>query len=138
MPDEMRRAFEGAVGADNVRDGGASYGVDGLLPSLVVTPPDIDRLSRTMAAAHEHKTAVAPRGGGTRMDLGNPPERLDVVVDLSGLDAVVQHNPADLTVTVQSGMTLGSLQRILGDQGQFLAIDPPLPDQATVGGTLAS
>ena len=138
MPDEIRRAFEDAVGLDNVRDGCASYEVDGLRPSLVVFPHDIDHLSRAMAAAHEHETAVAPRGGGTRMDLGNPPERLDVVIDVSGLNGVIQHNPADLTVTVQSGMTLGSLRRVLGDQGQFLAIDPPLPEQATVGGTLAS
>ena len=138
MPDEMRQAFEGAVGADNVRDGDAAYGVDGLQPRLVVTPPDIDRLSRTMAAAHEHETAVAPRGGGTRLDLGNPPERLDVVVDVSGLDRVVQHNPADLTATVEAGMTIDSLRHILGEQVQFLAIDPPLPDRATVGGTLAA
>ena len=138
MPDEMRQAFEGAVGADNVRDGGASYGVDGLHPSLVVTPPDIDHLSRAMAAAHEHETAVAPRGGGTRVDLGNPPERLDVVVDVSGLDRVVQHNPADLTATVEAGMTMDSLRNILGEQGQFLPIDSPLPDRATIGGTLAA
>src|SRR5262249_31484822 len=45
---------------------------------------------------------------------------------------------ADLTVTVEAGMPLSELQRILGEQGQFLALDPPLQDGATIGGVIAT
>ena len=72
------------------------------------------------------------------MEVGRPPERLDAVVEVSHLDAIVEHNPADLTVTAQAGIIVAGLQRVLGEEGQFLAIDPPLPDRATIGGTLAS
>ena len=59
-------------------------------------------------------------------------------MEVSRLDNVIEYNPADLTVTTQAGITVGSLRRVLEKKAQFLAIDPPLPDRATIGGTLAS
>ena len=137
-PGDIRQAFADAVGAESVTLDIDGYSVDGLAPSLVVRPSDIHQLSRAMAVASERRLAVAPHGGGTRMEVGNPPERLDAVVEVSRLDAVVEHNPADLTVTTQAGITVGSLRKVLEKEGQLLAIDPPLPDRATIGGTLAS
>ena len=67
-----------------------------------------------------------------------PPLRLDVVVDTTGLDRVVEYEPADLTVTVEAGMRMAELQRILGEQGQFLALDPPAAEGATIGGLIAT
>ena len=134
----LLQAFKEAVGEEHVNGNVDGYAVDGFEPGLVVRPPDLDHLTRVMATATEHRAAVAPRGGGTRVDIGNPPERLDAVVDVSNLNEIVQHNPADLTVTVQAGMTLAILRHVLGDQGQFIAIDAPQPERATIGGTLAS
>ena len=116
----------------------AAHLVDGVNARSVAYPSTVDELSRVLQAASQQDMAVAPWGGGTRVALGNAPERLDVVVDLSSLDRVVDHNPADLTTTVQAGMAVGSLQEVLGQHGQFLALDPPLPHRATVGGTLAA
>ncbi len=127
-----------AVGAECVSSHVAGHSVDGALPSAVVFPESVQQLGQAMAAAWKHGLAVAPWGGGTRMALGNPIKRLDVVVDLSRLCRVIQHNPADLTVTVEAGITLSRLQETLAEHGQFLALDPPLPHRATVGGTLAA
>ncbi len=137
-PGDIQQAFADAVGAENVTLDVDGYSVDGLAPSLIVRPSDIHQLSRAMAVAAERRVAVAPRGGGTRMEVGNPPERLDAVVEVSRLDNVIEHNPADLTVTTQAGITVASLRRVLEKEAQLLAIDPPLPDRATIGGTLAS
>ena len=137
-PGDIQQAFVDAVGAENVTLDVDGYSVDGLAPSLIVRPSDIHQLSRAMTVAAERRLAVAPRGGGTRMEVGNPPERLDAVVEVSRLDNVIEHNPADLTVTTQSGITVASLRRVLEKEAQLLAIDPPLPDRATIGGTLAS
>ncbi len=82
--------------------------------------------------------AVTPWGGGTRMALGAPPARLDVVLDMSRLSAIVAHEPADLTVTVRAGATIAAVNAHLARSGQYLPLDPPLADRATVGGTLAS
>lgn len=127
-----------AVGAECVSSDVAGHSVDRALPAVVVFPESVQQLGRAMAAAWKHGLAVAPWGGGTRMALGNPIKRLDVVVDLSRLCRVIQHNPADLTVTVEAGITLSRLRDALAEHGQFLALDPPLPHRATVGGTLAA
>jgi len=56
---------------------------------------------------------------------------------MTGLNRVIAHNHADLTATVEAGVTFAALQQRLSAQGQMVAIDPPLPTLATVGGTLA-
>jgi glycolate oxidase FAD binding subunit len=70
--------------------------------------------------------------------LGGALERYDVALDLSKLNAVVEHEPADLTCTVEAGMGLVDLQRALGAHGQWLPLDPGLPEGATIGGILAT
>ena len=119
-------------------DEAAGHSIDGMIPEIVVYPADLRELSLVMEEASREDVVVAPWGGGTSTTLGNPLERLDAVVDMSRLDRIVEHNPADLTATVQAGITLDNLQRVLGEHGQFLALDPPLPDRATLGGTLAT
>jgi FAD/FMN-containing dehydrogenase len=52
--------------------------------------------------------------------------------DLSALNKVLEYHPEDMTVTVQTGATLGSLQRELSSHGQWLAIDPPQPEKVTI------
>ena len=113
------------------------YEIDGVSPEAVVSPRSVDELGQVLAHASESGLTVAPWGGGTRVATGNPPERLDAVVGLSQVNRLLAHNPADLTATVQAGMTMAALQAVLVEHGQFLAIDASLPDRATVGGTLA-
>ena len=115
----------------------ADYAIDGLTPSFVAEPSDIAGLAQILGLAASSGKAVAPRGGGTQTALGNRPERLDLVVDTSSLDRIT-HYPGDLTATVQAGVTMSALRARLAERGQFLAIDAPLPDRATVGGTLAT
>ena len=125
------------LGAERLRDG-ASYLIDGVEPAAAVAPESIDEVCKVLDAASRSGLAVSPLGGRTRLSLGNPPERYDLALDLSRLDRIVEHNPADLTATVEAGITLDGLRRSLDKHGQFLAMDAPRTDLATVGGTLAA
>lgn len=116
----------------------ANYGVDGLVPQVVIRPSTVQQVVEVMRLAHEAEAAVVPWGGGTMMRLGNPPARYDIALVLSGLDVIVEHEPADLTATVQAGCTLAGLQDHLAEAGQFLALDPPLGKRASIGGILAA
>jgi glycolate dehydrogenase FAD-binding subunit len=116
----------------------SSFTIDGLAPSRSVSPATADELVSALREADVAGHAVAPVGGGTQLDIGMPPTRLDVVVETTGLNRVVEYEPADLTVTVEAGMRFAELQRILGEQGQFLALDPPLEEGATIGGVIAT
>ncbi len=126
------------LGVDAVSEGSATDAIDGIEPNVVAFPRSMDELSRLLSFANGEGLAVAPRGGGTQLGLGNRLERLDVVADISGLNRVVQHNAADLTLVVEAGITLAALRETLAAEGQFLALDAPLPERATIGGTLAA
>ena len=116
---------------------GLAYEIDGTYPRLVARPSDVEGVSETMRFAHEQGLAVVPWGGGTRIQLGNIPGRYDVALDITGVNRMVDHTPGDLTATAEAGMRVAALQESLGRHGQILAIDSPLPERATLGGTLA-
>jgi glycolate oxidase FAD binding subunit len=56
----------------------------------------------------------------------------------SKLNGVIEYDPRDLTIAVGAGMTLRNLSNTLAKNGQFVPIDAPHPDRATIGGTLAA
>ena len=114
----------------------APYAVDGLAPSIAVAPASAEGVAAVLRAAAEHGAAVIPWGGGRHMALGNPPSRYDVALLTRQLDSILEHEPADLTVTAEAGVTLGDLQTLLAERGQFLPIDGPAG--ATIGGLLAA
>jgi len=60
----------------------ASAAVDGLAPRWIVRPASLDEVSRVLALAWDAELAVVPRGGGHALELGHPPSRLDLVLDL--------------------------------------------------------
>jgi len=111
--------------------------VCGVQAQFVVEPADAQEVARVLRTADDHRVAVIPRGGGTKLAWGNPPERADIVLSMSRMNRVIEHPWADLTVTVEAGCTIGSLQSGLREHGQRLAVDPLWPDLATVGGVLS-
>ncbi|SVA09798.1 uncharacterized protein METZ01_LOCUS62652 [marine metagenome] len=113
--------------------------IDDIEPSKGVEKPvSLDQLSSLLREADGEGIGIVPFGGGTRLDVGSIPTKYDIALDLSAFDQIVSHNPADLTCTVGAGITVGVLQETLAAHGQFLAVDTPLPDKATIGGTIAS
>ncbi len=128
------------TGRDNAvapgKDGGLA--VDGLTPDAVVRPGSYEETASVLRYANQKGLAVIVRGGGTMMRAGNIPRRYDIALDLTRLDTVVEHEPADLTVTCQAGITLGALRKHMAAAGQLVPFDPSLPDEATVGGVLAA
>jgi glycolate oxidase FAD binding subunit len=104
----------------------------------VISPGSPEELAAELASANASGLAVLPRGGGTKTDWGNPPARSDVILSTLRLNRIIEHAWADLTVTVEAGCTVAALQKTLAEHGQRLAIDPLWPENATVGGILAT
>ncbi|MGP6157224.1 MAG: FAD-binding oxidoreductase [Vulcanimicrobiaceae bacterium] len=103
-----------------------------------VAPVDLDEAGEALREAASHRYTVAFLGGGTELGLGYVPTRVDVLVRTTGLTRIVEYASSDMTVTVEAGLTLAALQERLRAEGQRLALDPPLPALATVGGLLAT
>jgi glycolate oxidase FAD binding subunit len=116
----------------------AAHVVQGAVPGCVVAPGSLEELAAVMRVAEEQRCLVVPWGGGTQQHIGHPPERVDLVVTMGRLDRVLIHEPHDLTISIEAGMTLGALRSHLAGHGQMLPLDPPLPARATIGGLLAT
>ena len=116
----------------------SEYAVDGLSPMGVVAPEDRQQVAEVMRWAAENGITVFPRGGGTKLALGNPPESVELVLDTSRLNRVIDYQPGDLTVTVEAGITLEALQQELAAARQFVPLESPVRSRATVGGALST
>lgn len=129
------------VGASHVSDSPqvrAQFSVHERAAACVVAPGSVEEVSAVMQVAHQQRATVIPWGGGTQQWIGNPPERADLVVRTERLNRVLIHEPNDLTISVEAGMTLGALRHHLAAHNQMLPIDPPLADHATIGGLIAT
>ncbi|HEX9241624.1 MAG TPA: FAD-binding oxidoreductase [Anaeromyxobacter sp.] len=116
----------------------ASDAILGASPRRVLEPATLDEAAQAMRALAAEKLAVAFVGGGTDLELGAAPRRLDAVLRTRRLARVREHAPADQIVAVEGGMTIAALQRTLAPHRQRLALDPPEPERATVGGVVAA
>jgi glycolate oxidase FAD binding subunit len=111
--------------------------VDGVPVARVARPVSVEEASQVLRAAADDGLAVAFAGGGSKLGLGNPPERADLLVSTERLDQVLEHAAGDLVVRAQAGVRLADLQATLAPAGQWLALDPPEPG-ATLGGVVAA
>ena len=134
--DHTAREAIGSACAD-VRDAGESDHVDGVRPLLVARPADTDQVSEVMRAAAAHDLTVVPRGRGTKLSWGVPPSSVDVVLDVSDLDQVLDHAAGDLIAVTQAGALLSEVQDVVGRGGQRLALDETVPG-STIGGILGT
>ena len=120
-----------------IRPAEGAYTVDGVQARFLARPRSVDEASQVLRAAADDGLAVGFAGGGSKLGLGNPPERLDLVVETGALDQVLEHAAGDLVVQAQAGVRLADLQAALAPAGQQLALDPPEP-RATLGGVVAA
>ena len=111
--------------------------IDGFGPLTVLRPTSPAEVGELVRRAAAESQAIYPLGGRTTLDVGLPPVRPGYGVDLRGLNAVIDYPARDMTITVQAGITLAHLQRLLAEENQRLPVDVPLADRATLGGALA-
>jgi glycolate oxidase FAD binding subunit len=133
-------ALAGIVGAAHVLAGepAARHAIAGRTPRWVASPGTAQEVGGCLAVASRHGLAVAPTGQGTRLHWGAPLQALDLVLSLGRLDRIVAHEPADLTMTAEAGVTLGAIRAHLAPHRQLLALDPPRAARSTVGGIVAT
>jgi glycolate oxidase FAD binding subunit len=112
-----------------------------------VYPHTQEELAAVIAWAGQNRCAVLPCGSGSKLDWGglvkldpaNPPGAGGIAaVSTARLNRLVEHAVGDLTVTAEAGMKFADLQLLLAAAGQFLPIDPAYPQQATLGGIVAT
>jgi glycolate dehydrogenase FAD-binding subunit len=135
---EVESSLREAIPGASITFDTQPFEVDGLRPSLVLAPASPEEVASALRVANQAGAAVIPWGGGSQMTLGNLPSRYDLALDLTGIDKLVEYQPADLTLTAQAGARLAAIQQVLAEKGQWLPLDAASSSGATLGGILAS
>jgi len=117
-----------------------AYAIDGMRPKAVVFPGGVDEVSKIVAYANQHHLSIAPMGNRTKMGMGGIPKRLDMILSTRRLSRITDCDIDNLTLSVESGITLNEVQKKLAKEGKgyFLPLDPPFADEATLGGIVAT
>lgn len=111
---------------------------DGRPASATDRPETVDALRQAVVDRVKQGHALYPQGGGTALDFGGIPRQPGVVIDIRALSQVIDYPAADMTITVQAGITMAALRAVLAEQRQRVLVDAPHPDRATVGGVFAT
>jgi glycolate oxidase FAD binding subunit len=140
VPDALLDKLRAAVGSANVLTGIelSPYVVEGRTPEAAVFPGSIEEVAAVMALASEVGRSVTPWGGGTAASVGMPTAGAGLIMGLRRMSRLLDHEPGDLTATVEAGMTVEAFQAALCSRGQWLSLDPADAARATMGGVLAT
>jgi glycolate dehydrogenase FAD-binding subunit len=105
---------------------------------VCLTPGSGVEVADALRRAADARQSIVIRGGGTKSDWGRPAARVDAILDMRRLNRILAHQHGDMTATIEAGATLRDVNRALAHHGQWLPIDPPHADAATIGGILAT
>jgi glycolate oxidase FAD binding subunit len=104
----------------------------------LVEPADAAGVAAELKRANGERLAVTIRGAGTKQSWGAPAPHTDVVLSTLGLNAPVDHVAGDLVATAPAGASLDAVNDVLRRERQWLPLDPPGSDLATIGGIVAT
>ena len=102
-------------------------------------PASQTELSRFMTenAAANHRQ-LFPVGGRTSLAVCCPASQTGIQLCTSQLNRVVDYPVKDLTITVEAGMRIDELNKMISSEGQRLPLDIPQSNRATIGGVIAT
>ena len=124
-----------------VTDAGPEDAVDGVPATAVARPASADGVSAVLREATAQGLVTVARGAATALDWGAPPERVDLILDTTGLDRLVEHGAGDLVVVAEAGLPVATLAATVRAAAQELVVDlspERLAGGSTVGGALST
>lgn len=108
------------------------------LPDLVVMPESTQDVQRVVEVAAKHKIPLLPKGGGSNRVGMLVPVLGGIIVDTVKMNRVIEVDKPNLSVTVQSGITLKTLEEELKRHGLALNQEQGSLKIATVGGSIST
>ncbi|MEM3027450.1 MAG: FAD-binding oxidoreductase [Candidatus Bathyarchaeia archaeon] len=103
-------------------------------PDVVVRPRKTDHVVAVMKIANEERIPVTPRGGGTSA-AGSPlPVAGGILLDMSGMDRILEMDLDNQMVLVEPGIVCDALNEELAKAGFFFPPDPASSPACTIGG----
>lgn len=105
-----------------------------MMPDLVVRLKTSEEVSAIVKIATEESIPIVPRGGASWGLGGALPIQGGIVLDLTGMNKILEIDEENLVVTVESGITWHELYETLLRKGYLIGSYPSSALAATVGG----
>jgi D-lactate dehydrogenase len=144
LSDRALAAFRSALGVDHVFDDAATralYACDEtprrVEPDAVLFPASHDEVVALARIAFEHHIALTPRGAGSGNVGGALPAPGSVVVSFECMRRVLEFDPANRLIVVETGVVTEEVDRIARSAGLFYPPDPGSSAYCRIGGNLA-
>ncbi len=107
------------------------------MPDYVVRPKNAQEVSRILSLCNSLEVPVTARGAGTGLAGGATPVRGGVVLDMSGMDRIIEIDIENLQVVVEPGVVQERLNQALKPYGFFFPPDPGSSAMCTIGGMIS-
>lgn len=106
----------------------------------VVRPASTEEVAAVVKACVAERVSIVPQGGNTGMVVGSTPDAsgTQVVLSLTRLNAIRTIDAANLTVTVEAGCVLQTLQEACAAQGFLFPLSLAAEGSCTIGGNLGT
>ncbi len=107
-------------------------------PGLVLRPQQRSEIAEIVALCRAHRIPLSPRGAGTGTVGACLADHGGVVLDLAGLDAIIDIDGRSLLATVEPGVITARLQAEATALGLFYPPDPASFKKCSLGGNIAT
>ncbi|BCY11833.1 FAD-binding oxidoreductase [Actinoplanes sp. L3-i22] len=107
-------------------------------PAAVVFPRDVEDVQAVLTGAFLTRTPIVPRGAGTALTGATTAGAGEVVLDLAGMNRILDIRPADGVAVVEPGVITADLDRAAAEHGLRYAPDPASLEISTIGGNIAT
>lgn len=106
----------------------------------VVRPGDTAQVAAVVSACASHGTPLVPQGGNTGLVGGSVPDDSgrQVVLNLTRMNRVREIDASNLTMTVDAGCLLQTVQETAASQGLLFPLSLAAEGSCTIGGNLAT
>jgi FAD/FMN-containing dehydrogenase len=106
----------------------------------VVRPGTTDEVAQVVKACAAASVSMVPQGGNTGMVVGSTPDAsgTQVVLSLTRMNRIRKLDAANLTITVDAGCVLQSIQEACEAQGFLFPLSLAAEGSCTIGGNLGT
>lgn len=108
-------------------------------PRAVLFPHSQEEITSVLSLANENNWNCMPAGNGTWLEgCMNTDRDVNLIVSMSKMNNILVHEPDNLFVELEAGVTLEQLQVTLRPSKQWLPLDPPGKNSSTMGAIIAT
>ncbi len=126
------------LNADDLAGRSPGWNPDNLRASWLVRPKTTNEVAAVLKLCHECGQSVVPQAGLTGLVQGTITCPDDLILSMERMNAVLDIDTANRTMTAEAGLTLQAAQEAAEAAGLFLPLDLAARGTCTIGGNIAT